>query len=810
MEYSSWRSRTNLSTIGTLVQLLCKLALSFFIMIGLFGCSNDNSVKNGRILTERYEPNARICVDTNKNFQCDENELQTQSNSEGEFQIKVHAGEYLLAEIPYPEGYQKNNIDYKMHYLVKEFDQMLLISPFSSLLAYLRTQEPDYETFTAEQTLTELFSIESSLLLSDYVQARNTNAIELSKMLRYAQLFYTKSMSAHLSAEKISGYANAMIIDHAKRITLHAAAPILETSNYSATSTTNRLISANWQEGMGYGRGYDSLKEQAINGSTCVDFNASMMPTTQCSQDQSYTFTLIESESELYKAFHLGARISLDVVVATASGSIDSLTSSMKQRNKLYVMTTKNNALCTYERESFTLRQDKKALFASDYNAFRTACGDAYLASIQSGGFIVGLFQLDYENDQHKKELTESLKAKVLGVTVYHHTWKNSVDTLFSEMKARYVVHSNFFTAKSDYDTNSQDFYAYFEKYDAKLNSSDCNQDNGLEKCKYLAYFYDYGSLGSSYAARIDDATAILEDYNTLAENYDILDQNLQFIETHSALYPNYTKSNATKARGEIIVNKTILSRYASKCEDNTSLCEPIANLSDLNTTEAITANYHIPQTTFLPFLTCNELFLDSPSLGNNLHTLYAERNLSKPFYVYCEADADDYATLLPLTHHELGTLGSLSYLRYNYALAQGLQESTSKNNYTMATLYDRINIVPCSPLGECFTVDVENSRPLASIIMPQTTTQPLFNHLGTPYSYVPYATPYRYDTANLYGPSKANLDFSDTNFTLKNSPLYNDVNVTLIHRQDTHTWDIFLGGNADAQLSQSLTLIYR
>ena len=201
-------------------------------------------------------------------------------------------------------------------------------------------------------------------------------------------------------------------------------------------------MSIEWEPSLEIARGYDALEETPISGSSCAQLKPDANRTAICSNQTQYSFELIDTEQDLLDQYHIGARASLDVIVASAHGSVNFVKTVMQKRNKVYVLVKNETQLCDYmyDASDFNLSESDTALFSSNNPAFRTSCGDGFLGKVQSGGRFVGLFQLDYDNEAYKKDMTVSLKAKVLGVTVYHHTFKDRVDSLLSEFKASYVI----------------------------------------------------------------------------------------------------------------------------------------------------------------------------------------------------------------------------------------------------------------------------------------------------------------------------------------------------------------------------------
>ena len=691
MEHSSQSNRTYL-------QQLIALALSLWLFAG---CDETNTnTLHITVLDESVLANTEVCIDSNENLQCDENEVSNKTDAKGSTTLHVRnleAPYNVLALTNFTNNRKDANATYAMEYSTHSANEPIYVSPFSTLAKYAE-----------QETLETLLEVEPKILARHYVNENDDYAIILAQLIRDTQLYLHKYHNSTQPDTHIQSSALKVLISKAAELIEHAKA--LAPSNTMRSLTRNSTTDATipWDNTLELGRGYDTLAEYPISGSKCVTLDINSTQDSLCSNQTQYNFELIESEQDLLNKFRVGARASLDVIVASAHGAVDFTKTVMEKRNKLYVLIQHESALCSYmyDANDFSINSQDKTLYTQNYNNFRTSCGDGFLGMVQSGGQFIGLFQLDYENEAHKKELTVSLKAKVLGITVYHHTFRDRVNSLFNEFSARYTIDATTGDRRSNYNANIDEFYAAYDDFVNHLNGDACTQENGYDQCKYLATFYDYGLVESDMFAQTSQAEQILAGYNQLALDYDELERDLDFYATRPLLFPSVTSDTISTVRGEISLAKSIIKQYAQTCENSPANCVPYTQINNLSSAESIKTAHALPDPNFAPYLTCKELKTDNPSLTEDgTFTLYAERDLTKPFSATCKAMSSDTPTThLALIHHQLFQEEPITFFRYNYGIAMPLS-SSGDTQYTMVRYFDTIEIEPCSESGECFTV---------------------------------------------------------------------------------------------------------
>lgn len=783
------------------------ISIYLLLVFTYTGCGNISTSSSsleveGLVLTDKYHAISLVCIDSNANYSCDDEEVQTYTTKDGIFFIDAQVGDTLHSEVLYPDENEKS-ISYMMRHKVSSVDEKAVLSPSSSLIYAISLIDSDYNI---KEELATLLDVDSSLFCSDYIASDEKKIIKLAKILKYAQLFSYKSMHKNYSLEDIYIFSKKVIMRHLKKLNKHASSNVIKKRTISRSQTS--AISSHWEDSMEFGRGYDILKEKVIVGSNCVEFDSSKLIQPKCTHSSSYDFTLVDEESDVLKKLNVGLRVSLDVVVATATGTVNYVKEIMKDKHKLYVMISKSDSLCPYARDAseFRLKVQKAQLFKNDYSSFREECGDAFLSSIQSGGYFLGIFKLDYENDKDKEELKIKLKAKVLGATVYSKTWKERVDTMFNEMKASYSVNSNFITANSNYDTDMTAFYNYFDSYNDKINSSKCNLENGLSSCKYLSYFYNYSVLSSDYSSNIGTQESILDEYNLYAQGYDELDNKLHFIESKKVFFPNFTTDDIDEVRSEIIANKSILKKYALNCE-NLTKCIELKNLTDIHSAAEIASKHNLPQTDLLAYQSCQEFYNDNKTSDMSNITLYAQRDISKFFNATCVMEDNKLETYLAFVHHPINPSFDTNQLRHNYSTAQGLKDSNNNAKYSMVSIFDKVKIEPCSIEGECFTVHWDDSKALKTIVNPKTDGN-LFHNDGFKYSYSPLLSAYMDNSVNAYSSSRSNINLKDTPFIFDENTINIDAS-SISLSQDLKSIDITLEENTYLHLAEPVKIYY-
>lgn len=246
-----------------------------------------------------------------------------------------------------------------------------------------------------------------------------------------------------------------------------------------------------WDQGMGFGTGIDVLTGKLKTASEAVTWNSIDEPV--CHHERELEFRLISDKNELQSTvgFELGAKI--DVIVATASGSIGATYANDKSETSIFILIKASHKECSYNMNSPEMKKDAQTLYFSDNNAFRTKYGDAFLSTITTGGTFYGVAEIKHKTVEDKAAFEVQLKAKVLGVTVFKKVIRKTLYNLSKTANISFDVIVNGHIQS----TSSVDYF--FRQYDNFLTetaSEKCQGSSGYMKCPYkTGYFEDYSIL---------------------------------------------------------------------------------------------------------------------------------------------------------------------------------------------------------------------------------------------------------------------------------------------------------------------------
>lgn len=245
---------------------------------------------------------------------------------------------------------------------------------------------------------------------------------------------------------------------------------------------------------MAYGTGFDeagrSLKSECTT--TPEPFLG------LCANQYDFTYDLIQHVDELSKHLSVGASASAGVSVAgfdlvSATGEFNFLKDTTDINDGLYILFREEQRLCGYP-AVLGLKPEWATQFATAYDTFRNACGDRYLSSLTSGGMFTGLVEVKLKEHESIEDLRLTLSAKVLGVTVFKKSWKDTMHDLSLDHPVRTRVVSNLFAYSDNYLTVDQVF-ALYDEFTARMQSNGCTGPDGWKTCAYLATFSRYETL---------------------------------------------------------------------------------------------------------------------------------------------------------------------------------------------------------------------------------------------------------------------------------------------------------------------------
>ncbi|KGJ91178.1 DUF1566 domain-containing protein [Colwellia psychrerythraea] len=195
------------------------LALSS-ILLGLTGCGSDNKAepepvaaiqKISGVAVDGYLAMAKACIDLNNNFQCDgDSEYQVLTDQDGRFEIV--APEELTVKAPLlvttsagvsiDSDYPEKTIE-QAYYLLSDYKKPEVVSPLTTLV-YAKMQTLGNKTQAEQVLVQQLGLIDSSMLYSDFVAAKNDLNLTTEQRKKYSDLHTLSQVITDIIAQGLA------------------------------------------------------------------------------------------------------------------------------------------------------------------------------------------------------------------------------------------------------------------------------------------------------------------------------------------------------------------------------------------------------------------------------------------------------------------------------------------------------------------------------------------------------------------------------------------------------------------------------
>lgn len=165
---------------------------------------------------------------------------------------------------------------------------------------------------------------------------------------------------------------------------------------------------------MMFGHGYDSFKDDSSG--KCVIVPATEYDETRTSntiQESTFKLELIESKYDLAKRLGITATASLKSGFSKGSATVNYLNEQSLNQYSIYILVSAEILTPLERAKDEQFDSDYIDLARSNPKAFRTKCGNEYVAAIQRGGVFYGLLKLNTEDAASYTRTKASLRAKV-------------------------------------------------------------------------------------------------------------------------------------------------------------------------------------------------------------------------------------------------------------------------------------------------------------------------------------------------------------------------------------------------------------
>ena len=462
---------------------------------------------------------------------------------------------------------------------------------------------------------------------------------------------------------------------------------------------------------MAYGTGFDEASR--VLKSECT--TTSLTFQGLCANQYDYTFDLIQTQNELSRHASVGASASAGVSVGgfdivSATGEFQLVKNTTDINDGLYILFREEQRLCGYP-SSQTLKPEWAAQFAGSYDTFHSACGDRYLSSITSGGVFTALVKVKLKENEKLEELRLTLSAKVLGVTVFKKTWKDTLHDINLDHVTETRVHSNLF-AYSDNLLTVQQVFDRYDEFTAAMQNNACSGPEGWKTCAYLATFSRYETLSVTPPEQTGAGIARtrLANMQSLERYYfeteDLIAQAREILLDPNGYNIGANVDGFSTPNGWTVPKletwQTTVSGYQQSAMAQWSICyQNIKNCdkdpAGLNLPSWLDLKAELPTRKFTLPQTCGMLAEQFGIMEDGEHWLYLGGDVSKSYRVYCT----NMATSQPQSYLKLFTTsGNIASPVDNYS---SLHYSDSSGTTGVITrVFDALLVEPCPLQAAC------------------------------------------------------------------------------------------------------------
>lgn len=490
----------------------------------LAACSPDSS-SDERVAGRTTAAAARVCADADADGVCGPGEPSDWTGVDGSFALWVEAGmdAALLVEVeagvstdvatgePYPQNFTLAAAGGHRH----------LITPFAAIAL----DAPDLLGDRPEETLRAAFGIPAAVdVLPSAPVAGPPRAGSFARIAGTVYAAAQAEARAAGAAPREARRAAALrTLETAPRLAAYFGAA-LETSsppplNAANTATLAELM-AGARQGLvlqdlpggpgAFGAAYDEVKRSFLAGQQCVEPVWETLERT-CRNQWAFEVEILSSAAEVVRRVHTALGAKADVIVATASGNLSLDQYKRRYDQSVHVYVDASMKRCNYGLTG-SLQSAYAPSYSSAYDQFVAACGNRFLSDITTGGRFIGTFDKDFTSTEEKEAFQLRLKAKVAGITVYDHTWRDRTNQAFAELDMSVQIlgtGGHLSIENGTLETLTQRIEAFSDR----VHGAECTAENAYATCAYTGSFADYGA-----------ATGLAKDptrsFDRLRENY--------------------------------------------------------------------------------------------------------------------------------------------------------------------------------------------------------------------------------------------------------------------------------------------------
>ena len=690
----------------------------------------------GKVIIDGYVENAKVCVDFNVNYKCDEKEHYGITNAKGDFNFEgsKYASEVypVLVELNSSVKINLNDENSTIKYIENNYliltppNKYSLISPFSILVLFEMTDNPYInnkniilnrvlkkeifiDVIEAEDNIKTNLNIESNQsIYYDYVTNKVPEMMLLENIIYKMQVelfesheFFTKNENNNIyTIDILTTIVEGIVNNIQSNSSIIKGSVIAQDKSFNVEDKKLPLMDKNsfsnipYIQGMSIATGIDAITREPI-ASSCIQNIELNEPI--CQNHLEFKFEYIENLSELSSL--LGGSISglvevkTGIVKGSASLKFNYSENFFENEENIYILVSANYINCSQSLIKPKLDSAYQEKYSENYTDFRIKCGDMYMDTVTTGGRFFGV--LNIHNDMHidKQELKSSLniKAKVdLGLTSVS---SNKTFTLLDKVVREFDSHYNITVNIQSNNTQSgvfiqtvDGFLKEFEDFLIETKSDNCTGNGDYKQCGYKTGTYSsYDNIVDGYAVsdtqeKFNTIEQLKSYYNTYS---DILDLIID-IENNQEKYNDFDNTYIEETNENI---SNIIDEIETKlisCANNFDMCENIddLNISDIsNILELPTLKISYPKD-------CKEAKYFYNNKNDGEYIVYFNSDKLKPYELYCINMDKEF----PDNYLKFYNTSASASPKYNYV------SSVNVDNYGLileynTQLYDAIKI---------------------------------------------------------------------------------------------------------------------
>lgn len=388
---------------------------------------------------------------------------------------------------------------------------------------------------------------------------------------------------------------------------------------------------------MRFGAGLDYVSEEVAG--TCIAFGdpAAIMPVG--SVQTQYSIEVLDDSSHVSDELDVSATAKMRMGLFKGSARATFSQQSVRDSTSVYVAVYADVLGYSFNLNGVRLQDGWRDKYGT--SAFRDACGDRFLATITTGGKMVGILRITTTSDEEKRAITSQVKAKAGMFNSYsgEASLKSTMDSLTSQYQAS-ITMFEMGPAETSAPTDYNSFMAAVQAFPAKV--SGCLLQWNL--CAYKVTFVDYATIAGPGTDMTQQhaAMASLIGYDT---RYEQLLSRIADIQARPELYVNPPSVDVlTQQSDQITSHRDKVLEAAGKCDDASSACAVPAGLLDPSSVKLAARRLVTPHS-------CRDYKSNFPNITTDgEYQMYLGPKFAKPFRLYCldmaTANPRDFLTL--------------------------------------------------------------------------------------------------------------------------------------------------------------------